>query len=197
MFVFRLGARFLPGGSDGLRIGVFARRPSEHMRAARLQDVDFIVVPAAGHAAGVGQKDDLRFESLGGMNGHDAYAIARRLHVALDRQIDSFEVGEKPCERKASLAFGAQREAQKFIDGVARLRPKPRLQSAPSALFAEQPRIEIEGRKRGAFAPAEDRRIWRLMACFERGAEGVEERAAASRRDFQEILVIEVRAAAT
>ena len=137
------------------RRGVFglARRPDEQRRAGfRVAEVE----QALGHAriadrAGVGEKDDRRLETLGGVHGHDAHAVAPRLHVALHRRVVGLDLVEEGGERGRLLALVGERQRHDFVDRVARFGAETLEQRAPPAVGAEQRSVEGERR---AFARA-------------------------------------------
>ncbi len=98
------------------------------------------------------------------MNGHDADAGARRFHVAFDFEIGGFDIIQEMRERENPVLFGVQGLAQKFIDHIAGFRAEPSFDGAAAAVFAQKPRIEIEGRERRASAPDHKFRISVPMA---------------------------------
>ena len=61
------------------------------------------------------------------MDRHHAHAVAARLHVALDGNIGVFDLVEEIEQRRRLALFEGERQRQKFVDRVARLRPEPLL----------------------------------------------------------------------
>ncbi len=59
-------------------------------------------------------------------------------------------------QRENAVLFGAQGQAQKFVERIAGLRAEPSFHRAPAAIFAQEPRIKDEGRERRAAAPAQE-----------------------------------------
>ena len=138
---------------DAGRVGVDARRPGDQAALGRVGPVVEVeqsrVVAAARHRAGVGQEHDLGLEPLGGMDRHDPDGVARRLHVALDRQVDAVEPGQEGHQRGRAVALVRERQRHEFVDRVAGLRAEPAQQGAAAAVGPEQPRVEGEGRQPG------------------------------------------------
>src|SRR5579875_445484 len=94
--------------------------------------------------AGIRQKDDFCFKSLGGMDGHDPHRSGAGLHVALDRIFQTSNIVEKTRERRRGAGLMRQGEVQKFIKHIACLGPEPCQKIAASAIRAEKSRIKSE-----------------------------------------------------
>src|SRR3984957_10335085 len=98
------------------------------------------------------------------MHRHHADRLAALLHVALDRDIGAFEFREKTDERRRAPLLEGESLRKKFLDRIASFRPEATEHRPLAALFAEQSRIEIIGRKRVRAAapslqPARDRAV--------------------------------------
>ncbi len=154
---------FIPTGAahrlarvgDGLAVERLARRPGdrESARFRVFERENLRIMLRRRRAAGVGQEDDLGFEPLRRMHGHDPHDIDAAFHIALDRALHRLEIGEEARERRRRLRLMREGETQKLIDRVGRFRTKPRFKRAPAAILAKQARIKGEGARRGARAP--------------------------------------------
>ena len=125
------------------------RRPDEERRAAGLRVVEFEPAwlrRALGRRAGVGQEHDRRFQALGGVDGHHPHAVAFASMSRLIATSARLDLGEKGGQRRRRLLFEGERERHEFVDRVGRLGPEPPEQRAPSAVLADETRVEIERR---------------------------------------------------
>ena len=82
------------------------------------------------------------------MNGQYAHALGLDLHVALDLDVDCFDLAKKIVQRRRLPPLMRQRQGQKFVDRVGGFGPEPADQRPPTAILAEQQRIKGKGRKR-------------------------------------------------
>ena len=106
------------------------------------------IVTPVGRPARVGQEDDRGFEPLAGMDRQHADAVAFGLHVALDRGVSLLDLGQEQGQRRRLALLVGERQGEKFVDRIRRVRSEPRKQRLPSPVLAEKPGIEGVGRQR-------------------------------------------------
>ena len=71
-----------------------------------------------GRRHGVGEDDDRRFQTLGGVNRHDADLVARDLHVALHVGLRGAEPGDEALQGRSLSTLIVERDIEKFLQGV-------------------------------------------------------------------------------
>ena len=125
------------------------------------------------------------------MNRHDAHDV-RAFYVALDGELERFDLMYESRERWRGVAVVIERERHEFVDGVASFGAEPREKGASSAVLAEQPAEEFKrSRLLRPIAPARDFLRGARMAAFGRCAQRCVERTGAVRRDFDQIGIVE------
>ena len=185
---------FIPAGAahrlarvgDGLAVERLFRRPGDR-ESARLRVIEREnprIMLRRRRAAGIGQEDDLGFEPLRRMHGHDPHDIDAAFHIAPDRAFRRLEIGEEARKRRRRLRLMRERETQKLVDRIGRFRTKPRFKRAPPAILAKQARIKGKGARRGARAPCVEFFCRLPKIRLARGFQRLEETALPPRRDL-------------
>jgi hypothetical protein len=128
---------------------------------AERQEARIVGAGGVRRGAVVDQKDDVRLQTLGAVDGHDADLVAERVGVALDLGVAGKEPGKEAFQRRAHWRAHRQAPGQ----GTRRARPPPRSQGDDRTPADRHPAPRMPAKKAcglapvGLGAPAVDQRL--------------------------------------
>ena len=123
--------------------GRFVVGQRENHIAVRAEEKFAVPARALRQGGGVGQNDDIRFQTLGAMHRHHPHFVAAAIHVALDLRFAAFEPVQEPFQRRRVVLLIGEREGSELVQRIRRFGAEACQQFQPRLLFDKRMGIEF------------------------------------------------------